>query len=235
MLNVLPAWRRRGVGSALFAALTARAPGPYFVREFLSDPDTVAFYRQRGFVTGEIATEGTIRPKQPETANWVTAALQVKIDGVRVIPLAISGLGELAAARAIDDLYLWIHPHSPPQQLDDEPAVDFYLGDAREGAVYVAVRDSAIVGAGVLSRSPFVDDDGLAHLAFCGVGDPGEPDAQAITRLLVAHLLALAREREWAVEVEANSPHRALVQVVETIPGARLFRDLTILVSRHGS
>ena len=87
----------------------------------------------------------------------------------------------------------------------------------------------------MLTESPFGVSAKFAHLAFCGVVDPDIPHAATITRALVAGILDMAQRRGWTVEVEVNEPNRYLWECVAEVPGAHLFSDMTLLVSRYGA
>jgi GNAT superfamily N-acetyltransferase len=232
-IEVSPEWRRKGVGSALYERLVEREPGPFVVREMLSDHESVDFYTNRGFVTGEVATEGLIDPSSGDTSRWLDRELATARD-VNIVPILGSGFEERDIGRAVDDLYVWTHPHSPPQAASDEAAIAQYLRAWHRECGFVAVRGGETIGVGLVHESPFRKDPRLAHLVWCGVRDPNESDAAAVTEALLAECLGVARIRGWCIEVEVNHPHEYLVDAVERVPGAKLFRDLTMLVSRYG-
>ena len=233
-IDVLPRWRHRGVGSGIYEALLDRAPGPFSVREMLSDHPTVDFYTNRGFVTGEVATEGRIDPADPEAAIWLNGRLEADTRGFVITPTRDAGMTDFEIARAVDEMYVWCHPHSPPAPLSDDAATRVYLSTWRRQSGAVATIDGETVGVGLLTRSPFSDDPGVAHLVWCGVRQPIQPLAQEITEALLAQCLDVARRMRWVVDVEVNHPHEDLASAVERVPGARLFRDLTLLVSSYG-
>ncbi len=230
-LAVDPAFRRRGIGAALYGTLAPRFTQRVMVREMLSDHASVEFFEDRGFAVGETATEGTLHPGDARTAQWLA-------DAKRTAGFTVQRAGDAdapAVAGAISDLYDWIHPWSPPRSLRDDEKLAVYLGAARGDAVFVAHRGGELVGAAALSESEFAPSPDLVSLLWCGVRDPEIAAAAAITRSLAAHCLEFALARSWTVEVKYNSPHTYLRDVIDAVPGVRLFTDLVILVREpHG-
>lgn len=221
--------RTRGIGSALLEAIMDEDAGPFTVREMLSDPATIAFYEERGFVTGERTMEGRIDPSQEPIASWIDDVLdrRTRVDYRRK--------ANLDAAAALDELYLWTHPWSPPRPLDVDEAVDKYLRSARNDGVFTANRGGAVAGAALVTDSPFGAPRNVAHLALCGVVDPDVRQADEITSRLLAEVLAAARQRGWTVELEANDPNTYLWEAASQLPGVSLFSDMTLLVSSYGA
>ncbi len=232
-IEVIPGWRGRGVGSSIYENLIGREPGPFSVREMLTDHYSVDFYTNRGFVTGEVATEGRIDPARPETSMWLNVELERPRLGFEIVSVPGSGIDERALAMAMDDLYRWCHRYSPPVAISADRAVETYLGSWRRESGAVARIGGRIVGTAILNASPLRDDPRLAHLVWCGVRHPSEPRGAEVTRQLLAHCLGVARDMRWEVDVEVNHPHESLVAAVERVPGAALFQDLTILVSEY--
>ncbi len=226
-ITVDPAHRGRGMGTALYDAVVGT--GSFMVREFQSDPATIAFYADRGFVDGERATEGRIDPAHPATLRWVDRTMGTAGD-VTVLPAEASPAGEREVAGVIDEVYRRTLSWSPPAPLREDQLEDTYLAEALPGTRFCAHDGSYLVGAGLLTRSPFGADQHVAHLVWVGVADPNRDDAAAVTADLAAHCLAAARKQGRHVQVEVNTTHPELYHVINSIPGADLFEDLTIMI-----
>ncbi len=229
---VRPHLRGHGFGAVLFESLIEDDAGPFVVREMLSDPATVAFYTNRGFVTGERTLEGMIDPRDERIAAWCGSVLS------RPSQVVVGEGGGRASeeelAEATDRLYRWTHAWSPPRDLQATTAVRTYLGPALPNGVLAAWIDGELIGVSLLTESPFDDARGVAHLASCGVAEPHVPaGADATRRLLAASLRKGAREG-WITEVEANDGNRFLWDALKDLPGTKLFSDMTLLVSRPG-
>lgn len=229
---VRPNLRSSGFGAAILESLTAEDAGPFVVREMLSDPATISFYENRGFVTGERTLEGLIDPVVDPVRAWCDSELDRSSD---VVIEEVGGrASEEEIAEAADRLYGWTHAWSPPRLLSAVDAVRSYLGHARRGGVLGAWMEGDLVGVSLLTDSPFTSDRGVARVAFCGVVQQDVRAASDVTRRLLACTLQQASRQGWVVQVEANDGNEFLWDALKDLPETELFSDLALLVSRPG-
>jgi len=97
-ISVHPTMRDRGVGAAMFEALAGDDVGPFVVREMRSDPATISFFTNRGFVTGERTVEGLIDPQRNQTVAWCDSVLALSPEVTIEAPGAKVSREEIAEA-----------------------------------------------------------------------------------------------------------------------------------------
>ncbi len=226
-IDVVPQERRRGIGSALLAELRRRTGSPPLAAHaFVSLPDTVGFYRSRGFEIAERALEGTVDPALPATAAWVHARLEDAPHNADVVPAGDAAPHDLIA-RLLDEVYRRTHPWSPPTTLPDEGARAVYRAASIPGTTFAALEGGHLAGAATLIESPMGDAGSPGYLCWAGCADDRRTD---VLGALVAACLDAAGRQGRTVDVEVSDLNRPLWDCVTSIPGADLFADLVTMV-----
>ena len=154
-VRVLPDWRRRGTGSALYEpALThARGLAPEWISTMVSeaDPDSVAWAERRGFEKSQRQVELLLR-------LWGDERPPPAVDGVEIVEVGPE-LHEAAYAltkEAWEDL-----PVSVPLEV---ATFDVWLEEEMPGPIaFAALEDGEVVGfAGLIAReAPGLLEHGL--------------------------------------------------------------------------
>lgn len=190
-IDVAPAHRRRGVGTALLNELRGLTERPLCARARLAEEAAIAFLRRHGF--------GLLDP------SW-----NGRFDPVAVAErLPEPALGEPPtpdeAAAFFERWYAETHPFDPPTPWPLERIRAIFCGDDLVDGSLVGVRDGgSLIAAACLSRGPGHDSGDELYLvwAFGADGDT----ASAVVGACVRFALAAGK----AIRFEVNEPNAPL-------------------------
>ncbi len=220
-INVAQAARGRGVGSRLFAALTAELKalrGPKDLRAATTDakPEALEFLKRRGFVE----TRRTYTPLlELKTAN--VDLPETAFQGVRAAGYRLLSLAQLEADPERDDkvagLYRSLYTRSHiANAVSDQPLEvwrDLLLDDHLLAGVIVAVKDDRYVALGMMS---WLVEDSRAVGTGYGALEGQPPDLTlAIVR---AQVHFLERRGLRTLEFEIDSDDADGMWLLERLP-----------------
>ncbi len=244
---VRPSLRGRGVGSKLLRAVTAIDEGPFIVKEFLSDPLTIAFYEKLGYRPIERVGEARIDPTSPPVSNWIDGITSRVHRGFRILqaddPASTATKGDIA--RVQWRILAWVGGFDPAlaetsddlETSDDVDVESPWQGQLLPGTTSCAYVDDELVGTGALgdvTQHPW-EGPNLGFMGMAGVANPEIIDAQEITAGLTAHCLATARRLGLQVHVEIPDTNPFFSSCVRGIPGVEAFEDMILLMSPEPS
>jgi len=240
ILNVTPAWRRRGIGSRLFtalAALTRHDPRPFRVQARPSDTPTMQFLQQRGFRPLIRTWEGTIDPRDGEVqrrlAGLARGVEHFRLERPRGEALDAS---RVDLARFYAAWYRAIHTWDTPAPWSDEQAVEHFCGeDLIAESVVCAYRDVHLVGAGSLIAPPLNSHPDELYLVQVGTLGVEGDDAHALTAALIADLVACAARVEKIISFEVDNAYVELWRVIEALPLASGDQNFMVLANGPGT
>ncbi|MBA2468768.1 MAG: GNAT family N-acetyltransferase [Chloroflexia bacterium] len=217
---VAPDHRRTGIGTALLDRLVAAIPTgdarSLKAACWNDDEASEAFWRSHRFAPIMRTDIGTIDVTQACTV----ASAEIPADGITIVSGdQISQKDSLwdEIAQLHDRVYRANHEWSPPTPIDLPLARQVFLDpdDLIPEALVVALRDDRPFAMASLRA---LTSEGTCELGWAG-GDPTSgQEGFRVARILVAHCLALARERGWAVGVEADQADPILQDVVKQWP-----------------
>jgi mycothiol synthase len=223
---VLPDFRRRGMGSALYAALSdhARAIGATFLRTRAEEGDAPAidFLSHRGFV--EVARECEVRLDLGAAEPGVAVALP---EGVDVVALA----SRLDLAPQAHALAVEVNGDGPALEGTEVPPFEEWrvenVDEALLDGSFLALAEGRVVGlAGLTGRQA---DPGLAEHLLTAVSAPWR--RRGIARALKLRQVDWARRvgyRELATwNAGTNAPMRRLNQAMG-------YQPLPVSITFHG-
>jgi len=236
ILNVAPAWRRRGIGSRLFtelAGLTQHDPRPFRVQARPSDTPTMQFLRQRGFHPLIRTWEGTIDPQdggvQRRLTDLARGAERFRLKRPRGEALNAS---RVELARFYAAWYQATHAWDPPAPWPDDQAVEHFCGaDLIADSVVCVYRDGQLVGAGSLIAPPFNPQPDELYLAQVGTLGLEGNAARALTAALVADLVACAARKEKIICFEVDDAYVDLWHVIAALPLASSDQNFMVLAN----
>lgn len=233
VINVAEGWRRRGVGSALWAALAQLGDGrPWQIKLTRRDPAGWAFAERRGFRPIITTLTALLDPQASDTRAWLDT-LPSAPAGVVLEPIAAPSPAQTdALARCHAAVYRATHTWSPPAELDLERLRDLFCGpDSLPGSQLAAWREGRMIGAACLNHEPFQAGAPEGYLAHIGAADPHQPHAEALTAALLRRCLGWAAARGLRVRCEADSSHPLFRGLLEQAPLLEADRDFAIVVN----
>lgn len=213
-----PAWRRRGVGTALYAELLSRSPVPLRAKVPVTDGAARSFCDAVG--TATLVRSHLVLVPASSVLVDVRLPPGLQLEPIRVPP-------EPDVLGAVVALYERVHGWDPPAPGSGAAIASAFAGDVCFGTA--AVRDGAIVGIAVAhADAGSVPAEGsVVEAAMVGSLEPDAPGAPITTALLGALL-----DRGFDVEVEVDEGlggHDELLDVLRRIEGC-LWRPATLIV-----
>lgn len=204
VLLVAAEFRRRGIGSALLAALTSLGDGrPLLARVRETDGTGVGFLRSRGFGLLMRSRVGVVDPHDPRVRAWAAGSR-----GAEMIDADLSPY-ELAVAH--EEAYAAEHASwSPTTERPVDESLRIFCGDSWLPQTARAVRSQGRIAAVAgLHGPPLASvDDELFLIAGSATGD------EMALRAVVGAELELARTLGARVSIEADEANPALSRIL---------------------
>lgn len=200
VVTVDPARRRRGIASALLAPLAERADRPFLARTRPGDEGGQSFLRAHGFRVVMRNRVALVDPMPPLTTDE------------RGLEVRAGDMPAEEAAEAIEKQYRVEHSlWAPAGEWSLKESVEVFCGPfwVRDSTV-AAYRNGDLVGISVLYGEPIAQGPDELYLSHTGPLDLADPDADRITRALVARQLAFAGNRGVRVRFEADEANAPL-------------------------
>jgi GNAT superfamily N-acetyltransferase len=207
VLFVAVEFRRRGIGSALLAALTSLGDGrPLLARVRETDGTGVSFLRSRGFRLLMRSRVGVVDPDDLRVRAWAAGSGCAEIDAdVSPHELAVAHEEAYAAEHAS-----WSPTTEPPI----EESLRLFCGDSwLPQTARVVRKHGRIAAVAALHEPPLASvDDELFLIAGSATGD------DAALRAVVAAELELAYSLGTRVSIEADEANPSLSRILEELP-----------------
>ena len=232
-IHVRSRHRRRGIGSALFAALVVSASRverrPWQVAARADDEPGLRFLGSLGFAPLMRTHLGPVNPASiaPRLRREAAAAAtRVEAAGYRMAPLAGASdpdqMRRLAALHL--DIYRRGHQWSPLGPVSPAAASRLFLdaADVIPSALDVAWAGQTPAAVASLRRSPPVSPDiptRLVDLGWVGTAAAFAPDAPELVPALLDRCLRQAEVEGWTVRVEIDEADRLLWGLGRPAPG----------------
>lgn len=207
-VHVHPQARQRGVGAALWEAVTADASGSLKTATSADQPQTVRFLERRGLRVSVETHQPTLDPAAlngAEVEDWAGAARALGYD---LLPMTL--LSEADVPRDLAGLHRAVYAHT---HQDDPPAagvlaeVDFLSDDLNPAWLWVARRDGEWAGVASVRTTA---DPAVAELGWFGVTAQRAADGAALTLALTGLALRAAGAdgaREVCGELDSADPN----------------------------
>ncbi|EYB67116.1 hypothetical protein DEIPH_ctg051orf0024 [Deinococcus phoenicis] len=207
-VHVHPDARRRGVGAALWEAVTAGVSGSLKTATSAHHPEALRFLERRGLRVSVRTHQPTLDPAVltgAEVEEWVGA---VRARGYDLLPMAaLTGPNvRRDLARLHLEVYAHTHRHDPPAAAA-LAGVDFLGDDLNPAWLWMARRAGQL--AGVASIRTTADPAG-GELGWFGVTAEHAAEGAALTRALTGLALRAAGAdsvREVAAELDSADPN----------------------------
>jgi len=215
---VLPAARRRGVGTALYRAISEWAAGEgadrLEARAHEADPAGITFAERRGFqeVSREISAVLDLDAIQPPAVTFP--------DGVAIVPWS----ERLELAPGLYAVYAEATPDSPGNEESVEPyeewlALHMHGPGDRADATFVAVAGADVVGFAKLSLTDAQPETAYHDLTGVKRAWRGRGVATALKATQIAWAKRAGYRRLSTANEERNAPIRHLNERFGYLPG----------------
>ncbi|GAA5513694.1 hypothetical protein Dcar01_02439 [Deinococcus carri] len=209
-VHVHPDTRRRGVGSALWEAVTQGISSSLKTATYATQPEAVRFLERRGL---RVSLETHLPTLDPALLNggvvdrWAGAARALGYD---LLPMTALTGPEVRRdlTRLHLDVYAHTHRHDPPAASSlEEAEEDFLEGDLQPAWLWAARRSGKLAG---VSSVRTTDDPVGGDLGWFGVTAEHAADGAALTLALTGLALRAAGRdgvREVAAELDSADPN----------------------------
>lgn len=211
-VHVHPQARQRGVGAALWEAVTAGVSGSLKTATSADQPQAVRFLERRGLCVSVETHQPTLDLAALDAAKvegWSAAA---RSPGFDLLPMTALGGPEVNGqlAELHRRVYTHTHQHDPPaaQVL---AKVDFLGDDLNPAWLWVARRGGELAGVASVRTTA---DPAWAELGWFGVTAEHAADGAALTLALTALALQAAGTdgvQEVSAELDSADPNAALL------------------------
>ena len=225
VVNVAPEQRRRGVGSALVAALSGDPSvggGPFLARLPAGDSASLGFATRLGLSVVNRAFALDVDPASYEAAGWmknVLAPADIGCDLYRSGEPAWPGTG--AFVDFLHDGYCRSHERwAPCPGFPPERRRGFFLSAVEPGSPVVLTRGGEIVAAASLRRDETFGSEYL-HLVFAYARSRGG-EAADLVGVVVAECLRYAAARGARIAWELHETDTVQLGHAQRLGGRRL-------------
>lgn len=207
VIAVAPAYRRRGIGSALLAELRRLSDGrPLLARVREDDPIGLGFADAHGFDVVMRSRVGVVDPADRRVEAWVAANSALVVD--RDLSRKELAVAHEAAYRAEHESW------SPVPRRPLAESLRLFCGDSWLRETAVAVRsESRIRAVAALHGPPLAPSENELFL----IAGSASHDAAAL-RTVVAAELDLARSSGAVLSIEADEANAALSVTLAELP-----------------
>lgn len=209
-VHVHPTWRQRGIGSALWKAVTAGVGGSLKTATYADQSQAVRFLERRGLRVRVETHQPTLDPAALDGADVEGWAAAARARGYELLPLTALDGPEVRRelVRLHRDVYAYAHRHDPPAEASlEEAEADFLGNDLRPAWLWVARRAGQQAG---VSSVRTADHPARAELGWFGVTAEHRGDGEVLTLALTGLALQAAGAdgvREVTSELDSADPN----------------------------
>ncbi|MDQ3693041.1 MAG: GNAT family N-acetyltransferase [Chloroflexota bacterium] len=230
-IHVAAPWRRQGIGSRLFEALTALAPEPRPLGSGTRETDRTGcgFLAAHGFEPVMRTRRGVFSPSDiPASLTEELAAAEARVlaAGYQIVTLPEAtrrGIGRREIARLHVEVYWDGHAWDRPRPVAEAEAAMIFLDEADllPGEMHLALDGTRPVAVASLRRSALPEEP---ELGWAGAGSDVAAHENDLAFAVVGRCLAHATAVGWRLHFEADEGDGWWWRLLNRIP-ARLEDD----------